>query len=63
MLAVLMIFGLALVMNLGGVSAANTTNTTVQSHITVQSTVATSKNVTTTVKKLQIKRLQRMPTA
>lgn len=51
MVAVLMIFGLALVMNVGSVSAANQTNTTVQSHTTVQSTVTSSKNVTTTVKK------------
>ncbi|ADZ08498.1 Pseudomurein-binding repeat-containing protein [Methanobacterium lacus] len=57
MLAVLMIFGLALVMNVGSVSAANTTNTTVQSHTTVQSTVTTSKNVTTTVKKTTTKKV------
>lgn len=47
MLAVLMIFGLALVMNVSSVSAANQTNTTVQSHTTVQSTATTTKNVTT----------------
>ena len=51
MLTVLIIFGLAMVINVGSVSAANQTNTTVQSHTTVQSAVTTSKNVTTTVKK------------
>lgn len=51
MLAVLMLFGLALVINVGSVSAANQSSTTVQSHTTVQSAVTTSKNVTTTVKK------------
>lgn len=51
MLTVLMIFGLALVMNVGSVSAANQTTATVQSHTTVQQTVSSTKNVATTVKK------------
>jgi predicted double-glycine peptidase len=51
-----MIFGLALIMNVGSVSAATQTNTTVQSHTTVQSTTTTTK-VTTTVKKTTTKKV------
>lgn len=56
-LTVLLLFGLALVMNVGSVSATNQTNITVQSQTTVQSTVTTSKNVTTSVKNLTIKKV------
>lgn len=57
MLAVLLLFGIALVMNVGSVSATTQTNTTVQSQTTVQSTVTTSKNVSTTVKKSTTKKV------
>ncbi len=56
-LTVLLLFGLALVMNVSSVSATNQTTTTVQSQTTVQSTVTTSKNVSTTVKNSTVKKV------
>jgi len=57
MLTILLLFGIALVMNFGSVSATNQTNITAQSQTTVQSTVTTSKNVSTTVKKSTTKKV------
>jgi hypothetical protein len=49
MLSVLLLFGLALVMNVGSVSATNQTNVTVQSNSTVHTSVATTNKAVTTV--------------
>jgi predicted double-glycine peptidase len=45
--AVLLLFGLALVINVGSVAATNQTNVTVQSSSTVNTAVSTNKTVTT----------------
>jgi predicted double-glycine peptidase len=52
---VLLLFGLALFMNVGSVSATNQTNVTVQSNSTVQTSVATTNNAVTTVKSSKTK--------
>ena len=49
-LSVLLLFGLALVMNVGSVSATNQTNVTVQSNSTAHTSLTTTSKAVTTVK-------------